>query len=173
MPDLTTMLSKFLASLYGGFGTGISYNPAGVVSSQFAAVSNGTTVETDLLTYTLPAGALSANGMGVRITTWGTMANNGNTKTVRVYFGATAVTTLATAVAANQQFFAQATILRVTATTQTAVGNLFWTGLSAANLGVSTPAETLSGAIVLKLTGQSGTAGGDVTSAGFVVEALP
>jgi len=48
------------------------------------------TNEADLFTYTLPANALSANGMSVRMVSWGTFAATANTKNLRSYFGGTA-----------------------------------------------------------------------------------
>jgi hypothetical protein len=144
----------------------------GVLNSQFAAVSNGTTVETDLLTYTLPASALATNGQGVRITAWGTTAANGNSKSVRLYFGATAVTVQVGIVASATPWYHSAVVLRASATTQTAGSVSFIVGNVGAPL-TTTPGETLSGAVVLKVTGTSAVAGGDITSAGFLVEALP
>lgn len=172
MADLQTMLNKFLASLYGGFGTGITYLPAGIVSSQFTPVSNVSTTETDLLTYTLPAGALSANGAGLRITAWGTLAANGNTKTVRVYFGASVVTTLAST-NNNVAWKSTAVVTRVTATTQVAMGDTYFGALAIADGRTTSPTETLSGSLVIKVTGQSGTGSGDVTNIGLTVEVTP
>lgn len=45
----------------------------------------------DLITYTFPANALSANGKGVRIRAWGTSANNANAKTVAMNWGSQAI----------------------------------------------------------------------------------
>src|SRR5207248_3063950 len=55
------------------------------------AVSNVGTAETDLITYTMPANTLSANGQRVRITAFCTTAANANLKTIKIYFGATAL----------------------------------------------------------------------------------
>lgn len=143
----------------------------GVLNSQFAAVSNGTTVETDLLTYTLPASAMATNGQGVRIATWGVSAANGNTKTIRLYFGATLISIQAFT-SSGSSWHVTGTVLRTGAATQTA-GAYIITALFVGTTATTAPTETLSGAVTIKVTGQSATAGGDVTSAGFLVEALP
>lgn len=170
MADLTTLLSKFLVSLYSGFGTGINYNPAGVISVNVTPVSNVGTAETDLMTFTLPANALGVNGTGVRITVWLTTAANGNTKTSKVYFGGTVLRTRSAA-DNNVLFVYQAEVFRVSATTQ--VANAAFANPTDAGWVATSPAETLSGAVTIKVTGQSGTGSNDVTATMMLIEALP
>lgn len=170
MADLQTLLNKFLASLYGGFGTGVTYLPGGVLSSQITPVSNVSTTETDLMSYTLPANALSADGKGVRVTAFGTSAANGNTKTARLYFGATLVATQVFTSSASSWHIV-ADIVRTGAATQTA-GAYIITALFVGTTFTTAPTETLSGAVVIKATGQSGTGSSDVTQTGMLVEAL-
>ena len=57
------------------------------------AVGNVGVGEDDLMTYAMPASALSAAGKGVQIVAWGTTANNANAKTVKLYFGTVAILT--------------------------------------------------------------------------------
>lgn len=171
MPDLTTLLSKFLSVLYGGFG-GTNYLPDGVISIQTTPVSNVSTSETDLMSFALGAAALGANGKGVRITAWGTNGGNTNMKTVKVYFGATVVATLASSAANGNAWYAQATVFRKSGTTQEAIGIVEQSNLTPAPTH-STPGETLAGAVTIKTTGQSDTASNDVTQTGMLVEALP
>ncbi len=136
-----------------------------------AQVSNVGTGETDLCLYTMPANTLVTNGRGVQVTAYGSYAVNGNTKTVKAYFGATAINTIAGALSGGG-WYITATVLRTGATAQVAGSNGIGLNGSALNSGPTSPAETLSGAVIVKITGQSGTAGADVTLTGFAVQAL-
>jgi len=115
------------------------------------------TNETDLWTYTLPAGLLNTDGRGVRVTVWYTRAANGNTKTQRLYFGATVVSSHAVA-DSGQTLVQTATILRTSSTAQ--LTGAFWGSGASGSIApsITTPAETLANAIVIKATGQNGTA---------------
>ncbi len=46
----------------------------------------------DLMIYTLASGSFDAPGDGVRVTAWGTTANNANAKTLTMEFGSTILT---------------------------------------------------------------------------------
>jgi hypothetical protein len=79
-------------SLLGG-STSYGAVPA-KASINTTAVGNVGTGEDNLMTYSLPAGALSAAGKGVRITAWGTAANNADAKTLKLHFGSVAILTV-------------------------------------------------------------------------------
>lgn len=142
----------------------------GTLFSGTTPASNVSTTETDLITYTLPGGTLAVNGRGVRITAWGSTAANTNSKTFRLYFGATAVNVETTAASASP-WFLRSTVLRITATTQTAGAEGYVAG-NGGGPAFYAPAETLATAIVIKVTGQSAVAGADLTALGFTVEAM-
>lgn len=142
-----------------------------ILNVNITPVSNVSTTETDLMTYTLPAGWMSANGMGVRISAFGTTAANGNSKTVRLYFGAQVLAIQAAITSVSSAWHTTGIVLRTGATTQATGGNI-WTALNTGNPASVAAAETLSGTIIIKATGQSATAGADVTQTGMVVEAL-
>jgi hypothetical protein len=168
----------------GGFSNasaGTDYQAAGNYEATLSIQGNGSGVgnvstgETDLFTYAMPGATLSADNKAVRLNIFGTFANNGNSKTVKVYFGSTVIGTPASSSTSTGTWFALCTVIRTSATTQ--VG---WcrTGQNngaseTANLGtVTTPAETMSGSITIKVTGQSGTASNDVLAKGFIVTLL-
>jgi hypothetical protein len=165
----------------GRSGVGqVYYNANGTVQ----AVLNGTlntgitpactiadTNETTLFTYTLPASALNINGRGLRITAWGTMAATATTKTIKGYFGATVTANPGAAVYNGVSWRMTYEILRLTATTQTS-GALSTVG-AVLLTGNTLPGETLANAIVIKVTGQNGTANlNDICFSGAVVEAI-
>jgi hypothetical protein len=140
------------------------------------ATSNATTAESDLLSYSLPAGRLASSGAGIRIKAWGTgtTVSTAVTRRLRLYFGATVI-----ADTGNQNvpplWGLQATLLRTTvAGTQEAFGEVL---VSTGGAGTvlyqrSNPAETLSAAVTIKVTGLCTASTGVLTQTGFVVEQL-
>lgn len=138
---------------------GSSLGPAGSVGAG----------ETDLLTYTLPASTLISNGQAVRVTSWGSLANNANAKTIKIYFGATSIT-LYNSTGGNITWVVQMLVMRTGAASQAAV--IIGGVQSGAPIGLtSSPAETLANAVVIKTTG-TGVANNDIVNTGLVVEIL-
>lgn len=140
------------------------------------AVANATTAESDLMSYSLPAGRLASSGAGVRIKAWGTgtTVSTGVTRRLRLYFGATVI-----AETGNQNvpisWGLEATVLRTSAAgTQEAFGEvLVSTGGGGSVLYQRNfPSETLSGAVTIKVTGLCTASTGVLTQTGFVVEQL-
>lgn len=131
------------------------------------------TTEDNLMTYSLPAGTLSTNGMGVRITAWGTGVNTADTTTVRAYFGSTLLVGPALTANSTNSWRVVCEVFRTGATAQTAAGSLICTG-SLATAKVTTPAETLSGAVTIKLTGQraSTSSANSIIQDGMIVELI-
>jgi len=140
-----------------------------------SAVQNGTTVETDLATYTIPGSHLSVNGYSFTLETWGHLAANGNTKTFRWYHAGVLLHSFATTVS-GASWNAWARVTRRGASSVVEVTYLQIGG--AATYNTSTAVATsfqqlitwdshtpvLSSPQILKLTGQSGTATGDLVS---------
>jgi hypothetical protein len=146
-----------------------------VNTTQTATAAN--TTETDLWTYSLPANALSADGKGVRITVFGTTAATANTKNIRLYFGSTVLESGGALALNGNAWRVVAEVYRTGASAQLASAlatvsiNDGSTGTARTRL--TTPAETLSGAITIKVTGQNGTAAAnDIVFRGAIVEAL-
>lgn len=166
--DLTTSLSKLLQRLVlapdqGGLPV-VLYANGTVVGS----VGTG---EDTLMTYAMPGDVLNANGMAVRVVAWGLTLNNGNTKAIKLYFGGTAIASFSSTYN-NQPWRIEAEVMRTSGTAQIANSvRLISGGLAVLN---AAPAETLSGAVTIKCTGQSteGT-NDDITQLGMIVEWLP
>lgn len=148
----------------------------GRASTNVVDVGNVGAGEDDLMTYSLPAGSLASNGQIVRVTMWGTFAATAAAKTIKAYFGATSATWSAVTLGTLQNWQLQFIIVRTGAATQ--VANLIGTQYDT-SAGVSTtlqpaelaPAETLSGAVTIKLTGTA-TADNDVVQKAMIVELL-
>lgn len=147
-----------------------SQNSVDVKNVNTTAASNVSTSETDLISYTLPANSLSSNGKGVRITAWGTVAANGNTKKIKLYFGSSLFDTGTTTWTGTSWFF-RLLIIRTGSSTQEMIAHIL-AGTTDTNVTHATPSEDTTGDIVIKTTGESGTSSDDITCEGLIVEIL-
>jgi hypothetical protein len=137
---------------------------------------NSGTGETDLHTYSIPAGHFNVTKKGIRFTVWGDFAANANVKTLRLKFGAAPVTIVLnpTTGSPNGTAFAiEVLIYRTGANTQVIAvkGSRVGIAFEAAAI-VTAGAETEANALTLKLTGQSGTASNDINLRGSMIEYL-
>ena len=140
-----------------------------VVNSQYTVVGNVGTGEDDLMSYSLPGGTLGIDGEVVRVKAWGEVANNANSKTVKVHFGSQELAVFALPTGSNVDWSIDVILTRTGAATQKAVTKLFTSG----GLGVvnDIASRTLSSAQVIKLTGTA-TSNNDITQDGMIVEVL-
>lgn len=124
----------------------------------------------DLISYTLPAGTLAANGDTLEITCWGTYAANANNKTINVSIDAATEYTTGAIAAVGVSWQVKITYVRLTSTTQT-MSITFISGFSAlrAEAETSSGAATMANAIVFKLTA-AGTADNDIVQTGMLVK---
>lgn len=161
-----------ILSLKMGTGTGVAEASGKANVNTTAAGTPASTAETDLITYSLPANSLSANGQLLRITVWGTTGANGNTKTIRLYFGGTVVRQIGPTAPNNQDWRIEAIVVRTGANTQDAFG---FEMVDASNVFTthSEPSDDTTGAITIKVTGENGTAASnDIVAEGLLVEYL-
>ena len=153
-----------------GMGTGSGDAVVGgAYNTQTGTSATGAdTTETDLWTVSLPASSLSANKKGIHVRTWGTVAANGNTKTLRLYFGATVVLTVVTT-ASGAAWDLDMQVIRTSATTQHAIGHGIVGTVTTTNF--IEPNETNANAITVKVTGQNGTAtASDIVGKSWVLD---
>lgn len=141
----------------------------GTLNVNTTEVSNVGTGEDDLITYSVPASTLATDGDSLEITAWGTFAANGNNKTIKIKFGATTILDT-TAVAANGgSWVIRAGVIRTGAATQQCYASLVTDNTSLPDIAkYTTAAETLSGAVTLKCTGEA-TSNADITQKGLKV----
>lgn len=128
------------------------------------------TGEDDLITYTLPAATLSANGMCLRITDLGSLSANGVLKTIKHKFGSTS-TTLYSASDVNAHWKNVVEVCRTGAATQ--IGTIAFTISNATSTFSISPTETLAGTVVIKLTAESTNDNDVVQKAKFVERLTP
>src|SRR3989304_6889813 len=137
-----------------------------------AAGTTAVTSEEDLMSFTLPANTLDVDGKGVRIKAWGTTGANGNTKTIRMKFGATTILTEGPTAHNNKVWILEGTAYRTGASAQDAHGLRTVSGVAPEGQ-ITTPAENTAANIVIKVTGQNGTAAAnDIVCEGLMIEKL-
>lgn len=123
--------------------------------------------EQDLFNFSIPANTLSANNQYLHLTFRDRNAATGNTKQLRMYFGAQLIGDTTAVASNNNWYFGDCYIWRTGAATQKAIcgavnvtnGGSWATG-SGGGATISTPAENTAGAIVIRITGTDGVAAG-------------
>ena len=158
-----------ILSFQMGTGTGQA-QASGRANINTTAVGNVGTGEDDLITYSLPANSLSTDGQLVKITAWGSVAANGNTKTIRLDFGATTIRQIGPSAISGLDWIISGLVIRTGATTQDAMATEF-IDTATQDTTITTPAETLSGAVIIKVTGEA-TSDNDIVQEGMLVEYL-
>ncbi len=153
---------------------GKSDDYARIVSTPIASsarVNNSGASETTLKSYTLKFNSMFQNAVGFRVTGWGFTINNGNAKTLRMYYGAALIGTVSLNINSAATWTASFVVLRDSSNAQEAVMLPAYHGTT-----VTTPAYGYtSGGVfdaddnIIKFTGQA-TASGDITQIGLVVE---
>lgn len=135
------------------------------------AVGNVGGGEDNLITYTLPAKALLKTNSAVRITAWGTTVNNVNAKTLKLYFGATAILTYSLTTSQAGLWRIDALVIKTGASTQDTHARLTEAPNDQVHQQVSTAAITDTSTIVIKCTGE-GVSNNDIVQEGMLVELL-
>ena len=123
------------------------------------------TGEDDLISYNLTANILEG-GQFVRITAWGTTANNSNTKTLKLYFGSL-ILTHSLPTSASGRWRVEALITPTQEDSQKYVSQLITE--SSQDVEVGSLTEDDSTEITIKCTGEA-TANNDIVQEGLVVE---
>lgn len=157
-----------------GTGTG-KMTSIGVLSNQIntAGVGNGADATDDtLFTYSLPLNSLSANGKAVKCKAWGTLAANGNTKTITPWFAG--VSLLASGITTNNgQWVCEWEVVRVDSTHVMIISHqiVSVTPIVLVNLIANqVVADLTANASVIKITGKSGSsAASDIIGYGMIV----
>lgn len=158
--------------IYTGTGTGANNewleksrivfgvrNSSSSLFESFSDVGNGTTVETDLHTYTTPVSTLAINGEKILSNYSGTFVSSGTaTRQIKVYFGGTVIfDTGAITISSTSSWDIKTKIIRVSATVIRYSVTLTTQGasLSAYTSVGELTGLTLSNTNILKITGQA------------------
>lgn len=153
-----------------------SYTLVGVAFISLTSSPTTGLVEQTLKGATFPAGyftdTANETSRGIRIKAWGTSLANGNTKTLRLYFGGTIIAINDITPSPNgDSWELDAIVLENGSNSQRAVGE-GQVGYQTQSKQVTTPAETTSGTIIVKVTGETPSNTGDVTCVGMIIEVL-
>ena len=136
------------------------------------AVGNVGVGEDNLITHSLLANTLYASGRAVKITAWGTSANNANAKTVKIHFGSQLMGTLALTISQVNTWKAVATVVSTGDDTQDYEAQIMQAGVvSQFTLGNGTAIIDDGSTIVIKCTGE-GVSNNDILMEGLVVELI-
>ena len=141
------------------------------VNSKAYAVTVGNvgTGEDDLMTHTIAANTFNAEGDRVRLTAWGTVANNANAKTIKVYFGTGAVLTASMTVSQIGTWHVVMDVIK-NFTVQDCIASMIEGGtVNNVYAGSSAQALTTTADIILKVTAE-GVANDDIIQKGMIVE---
>jgi hypothetical protein len=134
-------------------------------------VSNSGTSETDLMSYTLPAGKLVNVGDRLVIEADFSTASNANNKTLIFYFGGYTHTQSPSTIASGTTIRMRFTVIKTGTGTQK-ITREFLTSFSTSP-GTATASVSDTGTIVIKFTGTSGTASSDITQTAMIITYYP
>lgn len=155
----------------GTYGT---FPAAGNIFEYANATGTGNgndTTEDTLQSFTLPANAFDAIGRSLWIYAFGSFANNAHSKTAKLYFGSSITLSTGAITTANIGWALELLVMKSGANAQVASGQLI-SGTTHGGVTNFTGTETDTAGIVIKVTGQTGTAAAnDVVVNGIVVGA--
>ncbi len=149
-----------------------------IANRNTTAVGNVGGGEDALIQYSLPLNSLSAATRGVRITAWGTTANNSNPKTAKLYFGSGAVVTTALTVSQAGTWRITGEVLSTGTDTQDYSAQLLQGGATTLlDVENGSLTEDDGAAILIRGTGTVTDGGGginndDIVQEGMMVEVL-
>lgn len=129
--------------------------------------------EDTLLSYVLPSNTLFTTGSGVRITAWGTGANNGSTKTLKMYFGAQVIATDSLTASQVDRWRLIANVWRTGSSTQDWESQFVQFGTISQNVlegGTATQNENTD--LTIRCTGEASN-DNDIVQEGLLIEFLP
>lgn len=155
-----------------GTGTAV-VTPGGTLNRQTNAVATGANgTETVAHTYTLPANTLASNGSGVKIRSAGTFGATANTKTLKFYWGGTALFTL-TSTGNALDWNISMEVVRTSAGNQILVlsGNIGATVLDSGTVVTATANETAAQVLQVTMTNDIAHAAADLTAKIFEASA--
>ena len=147
----------------------------GIIAASLDTSQNGNvgTGEDTLISYSLPANTFYGTGAGIKICARGQYLGSSGTKTVTLKFGSTTLVTRAESTTTTGRWIINAEVWVTGASAQKAWGKFSSTQITSEIDTISTPAETITGAITIAVTGETTNASNDeVTCEFFWVEAI-
>lgn len=145
-------------------------NVGGTLQVDTTSVGNTAGVETNLITYNIPAKTLSQNKTYLEVTAFGTIAANANLKEIKLILGTTTLLTTGSLGTNGGSWQITAKIIRIGASAEKCISAM----LSSSTLIVNetsyvAAAEDLETALTVKCTG-NGVAASDVVQEGLIIK---
>lgn len=170
---LSTNVAIVAGAIQAGGGSGTVLSGGQLYAGLTTVGTAANTTETDLQTYTMPANTFDVASRGVRVTAWGSYGATANNKTIKGYFGAANVVYNSTALAQNGTgWVLEFEVYKTGSNTQCHWGNLV-AGNTIPGAQSGTDTQTDTAAIVIKVTGQNGTAvANDIVCRGMTVKMI-
>lgn len=163
--------SKFFEDISKRIGGAKGYNLGGLITSDTSARQNVGTGEDNLISYSLEKNILNNVGDVLEFRTFGSFANNANSKTLKVYLGSTVVLSLtATTAFQNVQWIVDTSVIRTSATTQFVVCDFSCFGVTFT--AFTNASEDFTTATTIKCTGEA-VSTGDIIQYGLIVKFFP
>ncbi len=136
-----------------------------------SAVGNINTGTDDLISYTMPANVLAADGKTLRIKAWGSTVNNANTKQLTLNWGSQVVCNTALTQSIAGMWEVEATIIRTGGNTQDVVARCLQGATLIFDQELTGGTQTDTAQIIVKMTGTATTTN-DIVQEGLVVEVI-
>ena len=170
-PTITSM--AYTSSVKAGTSAS-TMKISGLLDSDANTISNSVGTETDLHSFTIPSGAIAGSYYGVRAVFFGDNANNANSKTIKLYVEGVEIFQM-TSTTADAKWRVELTGVRNGSYLICNVIGIYGAAApTSANIYINTPVGTtitLSGDVIVKITGQ-GVASNDIISYAAIVELL-
>lgn len=154
------------------YQAGVSgFHPIGLMYSTVATAATAAgTAEQTLATFPLPANALDQAGRRLRVRAAFHCATNGNNKTMKLYFGASVIST-GVLTTSNKNGYLTLDVVKSGASTQIVWGTGLVDVTPITSYVNASGTDTDTAAVTIKFTGQDGTdSAGDIVLDDFAVE---
>lgn len=169
-PFNVTGTTNLTGPLFATPGTSVVLDQVGGVVLSNSSTNVTTTLvatEQDLFNFSVPANTLSANNQYLELLIRVRNAATANAKQTRVYFGATLIGNSTSVANNNDWHMARCFVWRTGAAAQKAIcgsnnvaNGAAWNTAAGGGANLSTPGETLSGVVVVRVTGTDAVAAG-------------
>ena len=158
--DITVSVGDSATDIYLG----------GTLNVNNTIVGNIGAGEDTLISYSMDANSLAANGDHIEISAWGVVAANANNKTIKLKLGTTTVLTTG-AVAANAGSWSiEAKVIRTGASTQQVIAKIISDNALIVDSATYTAAtESMIATLVISCTGE-GTSDDDIVQRGLLIK---
>ena len=163
----------FLQNVWRAIRGELNLSLGGMLNVNTTSVSNATTLETNLITYSLGANSLINQGDTLEIDAWGTYAANVNSKTVKLVFGSQTILTTGAIVTNDGSWSINAKIIMKTSTTQEIISSILSSNNSVSDSATRTAGtQDLGTALTIKCTG-TGVNSGDIIQYALKINLTP